>query len=78
MQMDAPIPDDSTVEMLLCFPRKPKYPMRAEVVHTRWRQSSPLSAKGLYGVRFIDPALPVRNTLSHYVGERLRHLSTVD
>lgn len=78
LQMDAPITPESVVAMLLNIPRQPQCHLVGQVVHTRRRQAAPLSVKGLYGVRFIDPNLPTRESLSHYVGERLRHLSSVD
>ena len=78
LQMDAPRSEDSIVAMHLNFPRERNCNLTGEVVHTRWRHSSPLTVKGLFGVRFVDPDPPMRATLSHYVGERLRHLASVD
>jgi hypothetical protein len=78
LQADAPFDQDSMLAVSLPLPRECIRSMAGEVVHMRWRQSTHLAQKKLLGVRFVGTGPEVRRTLSHYIGERLRHLSTVD
>jgi hypothetical protein len=78
LQVDAPLAEESTVGLLLAIPRERRCQLSGEIVHSRWRRLSPLTVKGLFGVRFVDAPEPTRESLSHYVGERLRHLSSID
>lgn len=78
LEMDAPIGEQSVIAMLLSIPRERHCRLTGEVVHMRQQRRTPLTVKGLFGVRFVDPEQPARESLSHYVGERLRHLASVD
>jgi hypothetical protein len=78
LQMDAPVTEESTLGVTLAIPRERRCHLSGEIVHSRWRRVSPLAVKGLFGVRFLDLPEPTQASLSQYVGERLRHLASVD
>lgn len=78
LQLDVPIGTQATLDVRLAMPRHPRCQLLGEVIHSRWRHSAPIAAKGLYGIRFIEPDDHTRDSLSRYVGERLRHLCSVD